>query len=66
MDTAIKVVVAIMEILFFIGVAGSLVVVVWTSIEDCTLFSVKSEEKPEEYLTANPNPTEQSQLSSNA
>ena len=54
-----------MEALFFIGVAGSLVVVAWTTVEDFGLFS-KSEEKREEYPTSDPTRSQLPQVSSNA
>jgi hypothetical protein len=46
-DALIKVVVTVMEVLFFIGVVGSLVVVAWTTVEDFGLFS-NSDEEPTE------------------
>jgi hypothetical protein len=64
-DALIKVVVTLMEVLFFIGVVGSLVVVAWTTVEDFQLFS-KSKENPAEYVSPEALPTEQPEVSSHA
>lgn len=65
MDALIKVVVTLMEVLFFIGVVGSLVVVAWTTVEDFQLFS-KSKENPADYANPEALPTEQPQITSHA
>lgn len=64
-DAIIKVVVTIMEVLFFVGVVGSLVVVAWTTVEDFHLFS-NSEEEPAEYVNPDALSSEQPQVSSHA
>jgi len=61
-DAIIKVVVTVMEVLFFVGVVGSLVVVAWTTVEDFSLFS-KSEEASDLYVPPDPTLSEQSQAS---
>jgi hypothetical protein len=64
-DALIKVVVTVMEVLFFIGVVGSLVVVAWTTVEDFGLFS-NSDEEPTEYVKPDALSSEQPQISSHA
>jgi len=64
-DAVIKVVVTIMEVLFFTGVAGSLVVVAWTTVEDFGLFS-NAEDHTDEYPMTEPASTEQPQISTQA
>lgn len=54
-----------MEVLFFVGVVGSLVVVAWTTVEDFHLFS-NSEEEPAEYVNPDALSSEQPQVSSHA
>ena len=65
MDALIKVVVTLMEVLFFIGVVGSLVVVAWTTVEDFGLFS-DSDEEPTEYVNPDALSSEQPQVSPHA